>query len=96
MYNVSGEQSKGHFYMLNMDTHGKTHMHTRTHTNRGPWKDAHKLSATSFKRGALRPREKSPHTLRLNSRLRAKTQSPDALGWAHYVIPGHRVWTGVV
>ena len=75
MYNVSEEQSKRHFYMLNMDTHGKTHMHTHIHTNRGPWKDAHKLSATSFKRGTLRPKEKPPHTLRLNSRLRDKTVS---------------------
>lgn len=33
MYNVSGRQSKGHFYMLNMDTHGGTHTCTHTHTH---------------------------------------------------------------
>lgn len=65
-----------------------------THTHRGPWQDAHKLSAAPFKTGTLRPREKPPHTQRLNSRTRAGTQSPDAQGWAQHAMAGHRVWTG--
>lgn len=94
MYNVSRGQSKGHFYMLNMDTHGGIYTCTHTHTHTGPLARHPKLSDTPLKRGTLRPREKPPHTLRLNSRTRAK-QSPDALGWAACVMPGHRVWTGV-
>lgn len=47
-------------------------MHTYTYTHRALGKTP-KLSATPLKRGTLRPREKPPHTLRLNSRARAKT-----------------------
>jgi len=45
--------------------------------------------------GTLRPGEEPPHTLRLNTRAKAST-SPDALGWAHQVMPGHRVWSRAV
>lgn len=64
MYNMSGEQSRGHFYMLNMDTHMEQHTCTRTHTHvhahKGPWHNAYKLSAAPFRKGTLRPGEKPP------------------------------------
>lgn len=99
MYNVSGEQSRGAFLHVKYGhTWRNTHVHTHnthTHTYRGPWQDAHKLSATPFKMGTLRPREEPPHTLRLNTRARARA-SPDAPDWAHQGMPGHRVWSRAV
>lgn len=78
--------------MLNMDTHGGTHTCTRTthiHIRRGPGQQAHKPSATHFKMGTLRPREKPPHTPRPNTKARASAPL-DTPGWAHQLMPGHR------
>lgn len=89
MYHVSGGQREGIFYMLNMDTHGDTHTCTHTHTHRGPWQDATNCQLPILQMGTLRPTEKPPHILRLNSRARARsllTGSPQ--------MPCHRVWTG--
>lgn len=88
---MAGGQSRGHFYMLNMDTHGGgTHTCTHiTYTHTGALgRMPTKLSAAQFK-GRMRPREKPPHT------PRAKTRSLDATGWTHHVMPGHKVWTRV-
>lgn len=78
-----------------MEEHTCAHTHNaHTHTW-GPWQDAHKPSATPFKMGTPRPREEPPHTLRLNTRARAR-EPPDAPGGAHQVMPGHRVWSRAV
>lgn len=94
---VGGEAQQGNragerFYMLNMDTHGGTHTCTHTthiHVRRGPGQQALKPSATHFKMGTLRPREKPPRTPRPNTKARASAPL-DVPGWAHQLMQGHR------
>lgn len=64
MYNVSGGPEWGCFYMLNMDTHGGTHVDTYTHTYTGALgKMLTNCQLPLLQLGTLRPREGPPHTL---------------------------------
>lgn len=68
-------------------------MHTYTYTHRALGETPQTVSHP-FEEGQPEAQGEATTYPKAEQQTRAK-QSPDALGWAACVMPGHRVWTGV-